>query len=431
MKILVYGLNFAPELSGVGKYTAEMTELLAARGHQVRMVCAPPYYPHWRVQEGFRASRYQRDTWRGVDVWRAPLWVPPRPGGLTRIVHLASFALASLPLVVRQIAWRPQVVMLVAPTLLCAPGALAAARVARAKTWLHVQDFEVDAAFDLGLLQGGRAARFARAVERLLLRRFDVVSSISARMVERVVDKGVDAARAVCVPNWVDTDAIFPLPLPSAYRRQLGIPAANTVVLYSGNMGAKQGIEILADVATALASRSDISFVFCGDGAAKRELVARCASLPNCHLLPLQPVEALNELLNVADIHLLPQRNDAADLVMPSKLTGMLASGRATVAMARPGTSLFDVVANHGVVVPPEDSDALAATIVALAADPERRAALGRAAREYAQQMLSPQSIFGVLDARLAALVSGEAVAPPMGVADAVAALPEVEQPDG
>lgn len=431
MKILVYGLNFAPELSGVGKYTAEMTELLAARGHQVRMVCAPPYYPHWRVQEGFRASRYRRDTWHGVDVWRAPLWVPSRPGGLTRIVHLASFALASLPLVVRQIAWRPQVVMLVAPTLLCAPGALAAARVARAKTWLHVQDFEVDAAFDLGLLQGGRAARFARAVERLLLRRFDVVSSISARMVERVVDKGVDAARAVCVPNWVDTDAIFPLPLPSAYRRQLGIPAANTVVLYSGNMGAKQGIEILADVATALASRSDISFVFCGDGAAKRELVARCASLPNCHLLPLQPVEALNELLNVADIHLLPQRNDAADLVMPSKLTGMLASGRATVAMARPGTSLFDVVANHGVVVPPEDSDALAATIVALAADPERRAALGRAAREYAQQMLSPQSIFGVLDARLAALVSGEAVAPPMGVADAVAALPEVEQPDG
>jgi len=267
----------------------------------------------------------------------------------------------------------------------------------------------VDAAFDLGLLQGGRAARFARAVERLLLRRFDVVSSISARMVERVVDKGVDAARAVCVPNWVDTDAIFPLPLPSAYRRQLGIPAANTVVLYSGNMGAKQGIEILADVATALASRSDISFVFCGDGAAKRELAARCATLPNCHVLPLQPSASLNELLNIADIHVLPQRNDAADLVMPSKLTGMLASGRAVVAMARPGTSLFDVVSSHGVAVPPEDGDALAATIVALAADPERRAALGRAARLYAQRELSPQSIFGVLDARLRALAEGGA----------------------
>jgi colanic acid biosynthesis glycosyl transferase WcaI len=405
MKLLVYGLNFAPELSGVGKYTAEMTALLAARGHQIRVVCAPPYYPQWRVHDGYRAWRYRCESWRGIGVWRAPLWVPSRPRGLTRIVHLASFALASLPLLVRQIAWRPQVVMLVTPTLLCAPGALAIARASGAKTWLHIQDFEVDAAFDLGLLQGGRAARLARAAERALLRRFDVVSSISERMVERAIDKGVDAAQAVCVPNWVDTDAIFPLPFPSVYRRRLGIPASNTVVLYSGSMGAKQGIEILADVATALASRRDISFVFCGDGAAKHELAKRCATLPNCHLLPLQPDTLLNELLNVADIHVLPQRNDAADLVMPSKLTGMLASGRAIVAMARPGTSLFDVVSAHGVAVPPEDGSALAATIVALAADPERRAALGRAARQYARRRLSPHSIVDVLDARLAMLV--------------------------
>jgi colanic acid biosynthesis glycosyl transferase WcaI len=404
MKILVYGLNFAPELSGVGKYTAEMTALLAARGHEVRVVCAPPYYPQWRVQDGYRAWRYRHETWHGIGVWRAPLWVPSQPRGLTRIVHLASFALASLPLLIRHAVWRPRVVMLVTPTLLCAPGALALACASRAKTWLHIQDFEVDAAFHLGLLQSGRAARVAHAAERAMLRRFDVVSSISERMVERAVDKGVDAAQVVCVPNWVDTDTIFPLPFPSAYRQRLGIPMANTVVLYSGSMGAKQGIEILADVATALAPRRDISFVFCGDGAAKRELAARCASLPNCHVLPLQPDASLNELLNLADIHVLPQRNDAADLVMPSKLTGMLASGRAIVAMARPGTSLFDVVSSHGVAVPPEDSATLAAAIVALAADPERRAALGRAARLYARRMLSPHSIVGALDARLAML---------------------------
>jgi colanic acid biosynthesis glycosyl transferase WcaI len=404
MKILVYGLNFAPELSGVGKYTAEMTALLAARGHEVRVVCAPPYYPQWRVQDGYHAWRYRHETWHGIGVWRAPLWVPSQPRGLTRIVHLASFALASLPLLIRHAAWRPRVVMLVTPTLLCAPGALALACASRAKTWLHIQDFEVDAAFHLGLLQGGRASRVAHAAERAMLRRFDVVSSISERMVERAVDKGVDAAQVVCVPNWVDTDTIFPLPFPSAYRQRLGIPASNTVVLYSGSMGAKQGIEILADVATALAPRRDISFVFCGDGAAKRELAARCASLPNCHVLPLQPDASLNELLNLADIHVLPQRNDAADLVMPSKLTGMLASGRAIVAMARPGTSLFDVVSSHGVAVPPEDSATLAAAIVALAADPERRAALGRAARQYARRMLSPHSIVGALDARLAML---------------------------
>lgn len=410
MRILIYGLNYAPEVTGVGKYTAEMAELLAARGHEVRVVSAQPYYPQWRVHDGYRAWRYRRETWRGVPLWRAPLWVPARPGGLKRIVHLASFALLSLPLLARQAPWRPQVLMLIAPTLACAPGALAIARLVGARAWLHIQDFEVDAAFDLGLLQGGgtsRIARAARAVERALLRGFDGVSSISARMVERVIDKGVDASRALCLPNWVDTSAIFPLPQPHAYRERLDIAADSIVVLYAGSMGAKQGIEILADVAIALAGRSDIRFVFCGDGAARRELMTRCAALPNCHVLPVQPAEWLNELLNLADIHVLPQRNDAADLVMPSKLTGMLASGRAVVAMARPGTSLFDVVSETGVVVPPEDRDALAAAIVALAGDPQRRAALGQAARQYAQRMLSPHAIFAALDARLAVLAGG------------------------
>ncbi|MEX3951168.1 glycosyltransferase WbuB [Paraburkholderia sp. EG287B] len=416
MRILIYGLNYAPEVTGVGKYTAEMAELLAAHGHEVRVICAPPYYPQWRVHEGYRAGRYQRETLRGVGVWRAPLWVPTQQGGLKRIVHLASFALSSLPLLARLAAWRPEAVMQIVPTLFCAPGALLLARAVGARSWLHIQDFEIDAAFDLGLLRGGQESRLGRAAlagERWLLRRFDVVSSISARMVERAIDKGVDASRAVCLPNWVDTEAIFPLPYPSAFRRRLGIPQDNTVVLYSGNMGAKQGIEILADVATALAARPDISFVFCGDGAARRELIARCEPLSNCHVLPLQPSSMLNELLNVADIHVLPQRADAADLVMPSKLTGMLASGRAVVAMARPGTSLFDVVSNHGIVVPPEDDAALAAAIVDLAGDPARRAALGRAARRYAKRMLSPQAIFDVLEARLAGLAG--AVAGPAG----------------
>ncbi|QGZ60661.1 glycosyltransferase WbuB [Paraburkholderia acidisoli] len=451
MRILIYGLNYAPEVTGVGKYTAEMAEGLAARGHDVRVVCAPPYYPQWQVHEGWRAWQYRRESAHGVSVRRAPLWVPKRPGGAKRILHLASFALASLPLLLREAFWRPHIVMPIAPTLLCAPGALMLARASGAKAWLHIQDFEVDAAFELGLLEGGDqafAARAARGFERTLLRRFDVVSSISPRMVERVVDKGVEAARAECLPNWVDTNAIYPLPQPSVFRQRLGIPPGNAVVLYSGNMGAKQGIDILADVATALAARRDISFVFCGDGAAKHELAARCAALPNCHLLPLQPVTLLNELLNVADIHVLPQRADAADLVMPSKLTGMLASGRAVVAMARPGTSLFNVVTDLGVVVPPEDGDALAGAIAALAGDAARRAALGRAARRYAQQWLSPDAIFGALEARMAALagVSAGSAAPatvrvqtpePARVphpADALHAsrptLPEVERTD-
>jgi colanic acid biosynthesis glycosyl transferase WcaI len=402
MKILIYGINYAPELTGTGKYTAEMAVLLASRGHEVRVICAPPYYPEWRVASGFSGWRYQRETREGVTLWRAPLWVPTNPTGIKRMLHLASFAVSSLPLLARQALWRPDTVMMIAPTLMCAPATLALARVTRASAWLHIQDYEIDAAFELGLLKSSRAARMARWLESALLRRFDAVSSITRQMSARATAKGVLPARVVCLPNWVDASSIFPLPRTSEYRQQLGIPEGQKVVLYSGNMGAKQGIETLADAAALLAARTDVTFVFCGSGAAKENLLARCAGLKNCIFIPLQPAERLNELLNLADIHVLPQRGDAADLVMPSKLTGMFASGRATVAMARRGTALHEAVSSRGVVVPPDNVKALVAAINVLASDAERRAALGRAARHYAESTLSPEATIQTFEEKLA-----------------------------
>jgi colanic acid biosynthesis glycosyl transferase WcaI len=401
MRLLVYGINYAPELTGTGKYTAEMAEALAARGHDVRVVTAPPYYPEWRVAEGWSSWRYRRETRCGVTVWRAPLWVPARPRGTTRLLHLASFALTSAVPMALQLRWRPDVVMVVAPTLLCAPAALAVARATGGKTWLHVQDFEVDAAFGLGLLDNARAARIARTMERALLTRFDVVSSISTKMVERLQTLGVEESKVFCAQNWVDVETIRPLGRESTYRSELSIPNDAKVVLYAGNMGKKQGLEHLAAAAALLANRTDIHFVFCGEGPTKAKLAKRCAGLSNCRIIGLQPVERLNELLNFADIHALPQRADAADLVMPSKLTGMMASGRAIIAMARAGTELYDAVASRGVVVEPDNAHALAAAIAALADDEPRRAVLGAAARRYAQNALSPLAVFGRIEAKL------------------------------
>ncbi|RME56373.1 colanic acid biosynthesis glycosyltransferase WcaI, partial [Candidatus Parcubacteria bacterium] len=152
MKVLIYAINYAPELTGIGKYTGEMAEWLAERGHQVRAVTAPPYYPAWKIGEGYSGRRYTREALGGVEVWRCPLYVPSKPTGAKRIVHLASFALSSLPVMLRQIFWKPDMVFVVEPPLFCAPVAWIVARLSGGKCWLHVQDFEVDAAFALGLL---------------------------------------------------------------------------------------------------------------------------------------------------------------------------------------------------------------------------------------------------------------------------------------
>jgi colanic acid biosynthesis glycosyl transferase WcaI len=411
MKILIVGLNYAPELTGVGKYTAEMAEALAAVGHDVRVVCGPPYYPQWHIADGFSAWRYRSETRDGVRVMRVPLWVPARPTGASRLLHLASFALSTLPVLATQIAWRADVVMSIAPGLMSAPGAWLVARLSGAKSWLHIQDYEVDAAFDLGVIKGKRSRRLALAIERTLLTRFDIVSSLSSKMVERAVAKGVEPLKTYCLPNWVDTRSIVPLAHANHYRRLLALEsgaAAQTVVLYSGNMGAKQGLEIVVAAAVELARRTDISFVFCGSGPMREQLEARCTNLPNCRFIPLQPAHQLNQLLNLADIHVLPQRGGAADLVMPSKLGGMLASGRAVIAMACAGTELYDVVASRGVVVPPENVGALVEAIEVLASDPVRRATLGAVGREYAERCLSSVNVFDALGVKLAQLCGTE-----------------------
>lgn len=396
MKILIHCINFAPELTGIGKYTGEMAAWLAARGHEVRVVTAPPYYPDWKVGEGHSGRAWRREAYQGAQVWRCPLWVPQRPGGLKRMLHLASFALSSLPVMLRQLLWLPDVVWVVEPPLFCAPTAWAVARLSGARAWLHISDYEVDAAFDLGLLKGRALKRLVLAGEHWLMRRFDVVSTVSQRMLERALSKGVQPQRLVAFPNWVDVGA-FISASGQAYRDELGIPADAVVALYSGNMGRKQGLEIMAQVAQSCAEQrcggDRLWFVFCGNGVGRAELLAQCDGIPNVRFLGLQPAARLPDLLAMADIHLMPQRAGAADLVMPSKLTGMLASARPVVATALAGTELANVVQLCGIVVPPEDPAAMTNAVLELAGNAPWRAQLGQAGRHHALQQIDRESV--------------------------------------
>ncbi len=389
MKILIYSANFAPEPTGIGRYSGEMAQWLVAQGHEVRVIAAPPYYPSWELAPGYKAPIYRRESWKGVDVWRAPLWVPRNPGGLKRVLHLLTFGATSLPVALWQIVWRPDVVLCVAPAMVTAPAAAMVARLSGAKAWLHVQDFEVDVAFRMGLLKG----RWPRAVvswcERRLLRRFDVVSSISDRMTQRLRNKGVPDAKVRDFPNWVDIGNVQPLGRPSQYRQQLNIAAGTKVVLFSGSLGSKQGLSVIPAVARLLAERKDILFIIGGEGVMKDQLVAESEGLTNIQFLPLQPGERLGEWLAVADVHLLPQSPEAEDLVLPSKLAGMLASGKPVVATCRSGTELARVAAQCGAVVPPEDAPALARAIEALVDDEDRCKVLGQAGRRYAEDHLA------------------------------------------
>jgi len=397
MKILIYSLNFAPEPVGIGKYSGEMAAWLVSQGHQVRVVAAPPYYPAWQLDQTYAWPPYRREHWQGVDIWRCPLWVPKMPGGLARVVHLLSFAISSLPIMLWQIFWRPNVVMVIAPALVCAPAGFLVAKLTGAKACLHIQDFEVDVAFQMGLLKSPLLQRIVLAAELCLLKCFNQVSSISGRMLDRLRQKGLAENKIRFFPNWVDISHIYPLKHPSDYRQELGISPLTKVVLFSGTMGGKQGLMVIPEVARKLAHRQDLMFVVCGDGVIKPQLEAASIGLGNIKFLPLQPFKRLGQLLGLADIHLLPQSPEAADLVLPSKLSGMLASGRAVIAICNLDTEIANVVARCGLVVAPEDGNALADAIGRLVDDDKARLHFGKQARLYAEDNLARDLVLGRL----------------------------------
>ncbi len=412
MRLLILGLNYAPEPIGVGRYTAEFASWLRKRGHEVRIIAAPPYYPAWQVKAPYTARRYQLERRPEGTVLRCPLWVPTRPTALHRILHLLSFALSAfVPTLWQAVRWRPDLVWTVEPTAFNAPTALLAARLAGGKACMHVQDFELEAACRLCMRLSPRLARGARALYGWMLRRFDLVSTISRRMRWRLAALGVPLERLRLCPNWVDAGTIRPLATASPMRAALGLDARHVVVLYAGNMGEKQGVETLAALADRLAAEPSLRLVLCGDGVLRSWLESRTTGRANVVWLPVQPEERLNDLLNLADIHLIPQRPEAEQFALPSKLGGILASGRPVVAQAT-GGEVAAAARRCGIVVPPGDAAAMAQAIIDLARDPIRRRRLGRAARQLAENRFDATTILDSYSRQLERLAAGRRARP-------------------
>lgn len=388
MKINVIGINYEPEVVGIAVYTSSLVEYLDQAGHSVSVVTAKPNFPGWKVFQGWRFPGYRRRRiGQRLRVTYCPLYVPKLPTGKKRLLHYASFALTALPIVLWQsMRRRPDIVFVVAPSMISAVVGWLAARLSGAKLWLHIQDFEVEAAFAVNLIAPeSRLGRGAVAFERWMLARCDRVSTISAPMLAKLAEKGVPSDRQFELRNWANLDRIQARNDCGPLKADLGI-ARPLVVLYSGSIAAKQGLEIIPAAARLLERRQDVMFVVIGEGPFLPELKRLSEGLGNIRFLPLQPLDRLSDALAMADIHVLPQIPGVADLVLPSKLTNMLASGRPVIATALPDTALAQEVDGAGMITQPGDTEEFASAIETLLDAPDERRRLGISARKMAIQ---------------------------------------------
>lgn len=397
MKFLLYSINHSPELTGIGKYNGELVAYFAGRGIDTSIVTAPPYYPEWEVHKGYK-NGWTKQQDDGVTVYRCPLYVPKRVTTFKRLMHLFSFALSSGLRLLTLLKLKPDVLFLVQPTLFCAPAALLYCKLTGAKSVMHVQDFEIDAMFGLGMMKQGFVARLAKRIERWLMRRFDVVSTISYSMMDNAENKGVDTGKLRLFPNWADIDFVTPLVDGASLKKEWGFSDDDRVVLYAGNMGKKQGLEIVLEAADKLKNDSQLHFVFVGAGAHVDTLKAGAAkrSLPNIHFKPLQPWERVPEMLAMADVHLVIQKCGAADAVLPSKLTNILSAGGYAIVTAEKKTELgllADKFPNIYQRIEPENANLLVGALKKLSE--QDMSVHNKVARDYAVEYLSRDKILG------------------------------------
>lgn len=364
MRVLVYGINYAPELTGIGKYTGEMCAWLASQGHEVSVITALPYYPEWEIHKKYRNKLWVKETLDNVNVYRCPLYVPQKVTSARRIIHEFSFLLSTIPIWFKIVLQRKyDVVVCISPPFHLSFFSLLYAKLRNAKLITHVQDLQIDAAKNLGMIKSAALLEIMFQMEKKLLKSSSLVSTISLGMKRKIASKGIDLSKILLFPNWADETKIRPLPRAESLREEFGINDTTKVILYSGNLGEKQGLEIIVDVAKSYNSNKDVIFVISGSGGGKENLMklVREANLKNVQFFPLQPYDRLSALLATADIHLVLQKKSASDLVMPSKLTTILSAGGCSIVTATAGTSLYDVIYEYklGILVEPESAEAL------------------------------------------------------------------------
>jgi colanic acid biosynthesis glycosyl transferase WcaI len=364
-RILLIGHNFAPEPTGIGKYSGEMMEWLTKKGNDCTVVTTYPYYPHWKIQSPYKNGWYKKEVisfsecQEKLTVYRCPLYVPKKLSGKNRMLHDFSFLTSMFFAVIKLIFFDKSFdyIITVAPPFHLSYLSIFYRMIKGGKLVYHVQDLQIEAAQESKLLKGNKLFNFLYKAEKIILKQSDVISSISQGMINRIQLK---ADREVMIfPNWVETSVFFPITDKTSLKKNWGYNNDQFICLYSGSIGEKQGLENIICAAEGLKENAKIQFIICGTGPYKSKLedLVLNKQLKNVTFLPLQDKKHFNDFLNMVDLHLIVQKAFMGDLVMPSKLLAILSSGGVSLVTAEKNTSLQEVIEkfNVGFVVDPDD----------------------------------------------------------------------------
>jgi colanic acid biosynthesis glycosyl transferase WcaI len=394
MKLAVLSPHFAPDMAPTGEVITRIVHELAARGHELHVVTALPWYEHHRVEPEWRGRlvRTERTEWGSIA--RVHPFPTDKRSIARRAVAFGGFS--ALAGVTGLWGGRVDGVLAMSPPLTLGLTGWGMATARRGPLVFNIQDVFPDVAVELGAITNDHVIAAAQRLERLTYRAADAVTVLSDDLRDNVAGKlpPGQGHKVRTIPNFVDTRAVTPLDRATRYRRELGI-GDETVVMYAGNVGLSQSLELMVAAARQLVRREDVVFVVNGGGSARPAVEKAAGGLPNIRFADYQPKERLGEVLATGDIHVVPLKAGLARSSVPSKTYSILAAGRPLVASVDPGTEVARVVekAAAGVAVPPNDPDAFVEALARLVDRPADRAEMGRSGRAFVEQWVSPAAV--------------------------------------
>ena len=393
MNITIICPHFAPDTAPTGDVMTRLVGEFSRLGHCMHVVTTLPWYRNHSVEPQWRGKwiRRERTDWGRITRIH-PFASPDRINLLSRAVGFLTFAfVAALASV---FAPRTDLILIMSPPLTLAPAGWIASKRHRCPLIVNVQDVYPDAAVATGTLTDNRIVKFLRSVELFSYARSDAVVVLSDDVRKTVAARMSDEEKLRVIPNFVDTEFLYPSERNNSYRRELGL-TDETIVMYAGNIGFSQPLELVVEAARQFRDRDDVMFVINGNGSRRKYFEAETEDLPNVTFTDYQPRERLNEVLAAGDVHLVPLLPDMASISVPSKIYSVLAAGRPVLASVDPGTEIDLVVTRSGAgrSVPAGDNQAFLDALSALIDDPNGRAAAGFEARRFAEAWLSAEAV--------------------------------------
>ena len=392
MKLVILTPHFAPDVAPTGAVIDRITDELVQLGHRIQVVTSLPWYREHSVEEGYGGKLVRRET----TPWGEIVRVHPFPSNdksnlVRRAAAFAGFSAVAAAVGVR--GGPVDGVLAVSPPLTLGLDGWLISSARRASFVFNIQDVYPDVAIELGLLTNGPVIKASRKLERFCYERADAVTVLSDDLKRNLSAKTSSPEKIHVIPNFVDTERIRPQERNNSYRKEFGLEG-KTVVMYAGNVGFSQSLDLMLDAAAAL-TEEDVMFVINGQGSTREDLERKARGLNNVRFVAMQPSERLPEVLAAADIHVVPLKKGLATSSVPSKTYSILAAGRPLVASVDPGSEVANLASrsNGGLAVAPEDPEAFTKALRQLVEHPDEARAMGEAGRRFVEGWASPSAV--------------------------------------